>query len=148
MRQRSMSRIAAILACAGCFGPMQHVSAQEAGAPPRHEQSARAPGSGERLVAAVEPMDPVMQAILLAMAARVLREAAASPDPLEALGRTLERMAASAAADPRTLETIEALSAQVLKEAPPELREALVGFILGALDHARRERQAPRPAAP
>jgi hypothetical protein len=89
----------------------------------------------------------VLQAILLAMAARVLREAAASPDPLDALGRTLERSVASAAADPRTLKTIEALTSQALKEAPPEWRHALIEFIAGALAHARREREAARSSA-
>jgi hypothetical protein len=73
------------------------------------------------------------------MVAKALREAAASPDPLAALGDTIERSAASAAADPRTLQTIESLAVHALKDAPPELRQALVDFVASTLRHARRE---------
>ena len=121
--------------------------AQDVPKPPEREQASTHGGRSQAPASVVEPMDPVMQAILLAMAARVLREAAASPDPLDALGRTLERSVAAAAADPRTLKTIEALTSQALKEAPPELRQALFEFISGALAHARREREAARSSA-
>lgn len=144
MRRSSMKRLPLILTCAGALALAGVAGAQDVLTPleptaPRHQER-MAPSP-----TLVEPMDPVMQAILLAMAARVLREAAASPDPLDALGRTLERSVASAAADPRTLKTIEALTANALKDAPPELRKALFEFIAGALAHARRDRQGPRP---
>jgi len=80
-----------------------------------------------------------MRAILLALAARVLREAAASPDPLASLGDAIERSITSAATNPQTLKTIEALTAQALQDAPPELRQALLAFIVSTLKHARRE---------
>lgn len=144
MRRSSTKRLALILTCAGALGPAGVASAQDVLTP----LEPNAPRAQERMAPSptlVEPMDPVMQAIMLAMAARVLREAAASPDPLDALGRTLERSVASAAADPRTLKTIEALTASALKDAPPELRKALFEFIAGALAHARRDRDGARP---
>ena len=143
MRGFSMQRLALSLTCAGILGLAGYASAQDVLTP----LDRNPPIPTERVAppsSVVEPMDPVLQAVLLAMAARVLREAAASPDPLDALGRTLERSVASAAADPRTLKTIEALTASALKDAPPELRKALFEFIAGALAHAQRE--VARPA--
>lgn len=137
-------RLAGILTCAVAFGVTATAEAQDVLSPPEPNAS-RAQERTAPAPSLVEPMDPVLQAILLAMAARVLREAAASPDPLDALGRTLERSLASAAADPRTLKTIEALTASALRDAPPELRRALFEFIAGALAHARRDREASRP---
>lgn len=135
MLVRVLRRCAAVGSCLAMLVAGGPLLAQEAGAGP-----GQSVGPGPAAPGAVEPLDPVMQAILLAMTARVLREAAADPDPLEALGRTLERSVAAAAADPRTLRTIEALTAQALKDAPPELRQALLQFIVGALERARRDR--------
>jgi len=122
---------AALLCGALCVTP---AAAQEAGA--YAEPPPRAAGAYADL------MDPMMRAILFALAARVLREAAASPDPLGSLGDAIERSVTSAATNPRTLKTIEALTAQALKDAPPELRQALLAFIVSTLKHARRENQA------
>lgn len=144
MLRSRMQRLILVPACAGLLGLAGGAVARDVVTPlephPPVHQGTAAPSAST-----VEPMDPVMQAILLAMAARALREAAASPNPLDALGRTLERSLASAAADPRTLQTIEALTASALKDAPPELRKALFEFIAGTLAHARRERESARP---
>jgi len=145
--QRGLRRLGVMLACTGAFVMAGSASAQHVPAQSERDQTSPHGGRTQAQASAVEPMDPVLQAILLAMAARVLREAAASPDPLDALGRTLERSVASAAADPRTLKTIEALTSQALKDTPPELRHALIEFIAGALAHARREREAARSSA-
>ena len=105
------------------------------------------PASRSTEAGAADTMDPVMRAILLAMVAKVLREAAASPDPLATLGETIDRSVTSAMASPQTFKTIEALTAQALKEAPPELRQALLAFIASALKHARREGSQARSEA-
>lgn len=140
-RHRSMATTV-LLACA--LGVSPTVSAQEASSRP---VGAQTPDGGDVLrssEARADAMDPVMRAILFAMAAKVLREAAASPDPLAALGDTIERSIASAATNPQTLRTIEALTAQALKDAPPELRQALLAFIVSTLKQVRREVGQPR----
>lgn len=135
---------AVLLGWALSVSPM--AAAHEAGARAEAPMASAEPGPPRAPEAYVDPMDPVMRAILFAMAAKVLREAAASPDPLAALGDSIERSIAAAGTNPQTLRTIEALTAQALKDAPPELRQALLAFIVSTLKQARREGgQAARP---
>ena len=96
---------------------------------------------------ATSHIDPVMRALLIAMAARVLREAAASPDPVAALGESLERSLDAALASPETIRMVEALTGQAFKDVPEELRLALVAFGRSVLHHARREMLRKRSAA-
>ncbi|RPI46188.1 MAG: hypothetical protein EHM59_08120 [Betaproteobacteria bacterium] len=93
-------------------------------------------------------IDPVMRALLIAMAARMLREAAASPDPVTALGDSLERSLAAALASPETVRMVEALTGQAFKDVPEELRLALAAFATSVLHHARREMLRRRSASP
>lgn len=95
-------------------------------------------------LAGAESMDPMVRAVLFALVARALRDAAKSPDPLGALAETLERSITSAATSPQALKTIEALTAHALKDAPPELRQALGEFILSALRNAGGARAGAR----
>ena len=109
------------------------------GTPPAHPQSA--PG-------AFDGMDPVMRAVLIAMAARMLREAAASPDPMGALGDTLERTISAALENPETLRMLEALTGQALKDVPDDLRHALMAFAASMLAQTRREMMQSRRGVP
>jgi hypothetical protein len=97
---------------------------------------------------ATSQIDPVMRALLIAMAARMLREAAASPDPVTALGESLERSLAAALASPETVRMVEALTGHAFKDVPEELRLALAAFATSALHHARREMLRKRSAPP
>jgi hypothetical protein len=96
-----------------------------------------APPAAQRS-AAVE-MDPVMRALMIGIAASILREAAAQPDPVEALGNAVERRLAAAAANPNTMRLAEAALAQAFQDAPPELREPLALFATSVLHSMRRE---------
>lgn len=134
-----LRRMVAVCSMAVILGSSSLAAAQQAG-PPGDRPEIGAGGSATRgAEASSAAMDPVLRAVLFAMAARVLREAAASPDPLAALGDTIERSVSAAATSPQALRTIEALTADALRDAPPELRQALLAFIVSTLKHARRD---------
>jgi len=84
-------------------------------------------------------LDPVMRALLIAMAARILREAAASPDPVAALADSVERSVSAALASPETMRLVEALTGHAFKDVPEELRQAIVAFTVSAFAKLRRE---------
>ena len=92
-------------------------------------------------------MDPFMRAVIIAMAARMLREAAASPDPVAALADSVERTVAAAVASPESVRLVEALTGQAFKDVPAELRQAIVEFAVSAFAKMRRDmlqgRRAP-----
>ena len=100
-------------------------------------------GSGEkerRAAPAAQPViDPLVQAILIAAAASVLREAAASPDPVAALGDSIERKLMFALRSPELARFLDQLIAEALKDAPQELREPLAQFAGAMLNNFRRE---------
>ena len=113
-------------------------SAHEAG--PRTQP--RTPQSSQPLPALSDPqfgMDPVMRALLIAMAARILREAAASPDPAAALADALDRSLSAAMASPEALRVLEAVTNQVMKDVPDDLREAMVAFAASLFAQIRRD---------
>ena len=91
-------------------------------------------------------LDPVMRALLIAMAARMLREAAASPDPVAALAGSVERSVSAALANPETMRLIAALTGQAFKDVPEELRQAIVAFTVSAFAKLRRDTLHGRPA--
>lgn len=132
MRTLPCLALAALLGLAPC-APAQTVA-------PRDPEQSPLPD----VATPADTMDPVLRAILFAMAARALRDAAASGDPLAALADTLERSITAAATSPQNLRTVEALAAHALKDAPPELRQALSDFIVSALKHARGSRPQTR----
>ena len=78
----------------------------------------------------------------------MLREAAASPDPMGALGASVERTVSAALANPETLRMLEALTGQALKDVPEELRQALTAFAASMFAHTRREMLQPRRSVP
>lgn len=89
---------------------------------------------------ASEPgMDPMLQALLIGVAASLLREAALSPDPMSALGETFERKLGAVLRSPETLRLIEALLGQAFKDVPLELREPLTMFAHSMLGSMRRD---------
>jgi len=100
--------------------------------------------------ATAEPtLDPVMRALLIGLAARILTEAARSPDPMNTLGDSLERALASALRSPASARMIESLMGHALKDVPFELREPLALFAGSMLESARREMlDNRRPRAP
>lgn len=84
-------------------------------------------------------MDPVLRALLIGMAASLLREAAQSPDPLNALGETLERKLMFALRSPEMARLVEALVGQAFRDVPLELREPLAQFAQSMLHSMRRD---------
>jgi hypothetical protein len=98
---------------------LQGRQAASSGAAPGHVQDAYT-------------LDPFMQAIIIAMAARILREAAASPDPVAALAESVERSVVAALANPETARLVEALTGHAFKDVPEELRQAIVAFAVSA----------------
>jgi hypothetical protein len=113
-----------------------------------HETAPRlAPAQATPYPGAGAQIDPVMRALLLGIAASILREAAAAPDPVEALGDAVERRLGAALANPNTMRLAESALQQALQDAPPELREPLTAFAIGVLRNMRREMAArPRPS--
>jgi len=94
------------------------------------------------------PLDPAISAVLVALAAAMLRDAAASPDPMASLGQAFERTLSNAISSPETARLIESIVATAVKDAPPELREPLAQFALSMLRSARRDMgrdRGPRP---
>lgn len=107
---------------------------------PRPAPQHGVPAAGiEPGVAAQPTMDPLVRALVIGIAASILREAASQPDPLEALGDAVERRAAAALADPNTLQLIDAAVQRAVRDAPAELREPLALFASSVARSLRRE---------
>ncbi len=113
-----------------------------------HPPAPQGPGQGESAPRALQPdahagapvtIDPLLRALAIGIAASILREAAAQPDPVEALGEAVERRLAAALANPNTLRMAESALQQALRDAPPELREPLAAFALSVLRSMRRD---------
>ena len=83
--------------------------------------------------------DPLLRALVMGIAANILREAAAQPDPVEALGNEVERRVAQALADPNTMRLVESGLRQAFQDAPEALREPLALFAMSVLRSMRRE---------
>ncbi len=122
--------------------------AASAGTALSHEPPVRAPAQGDsalpsphadRYAGGHATIDPVMRALVIGIAASILREAAAQPDPVEALGDALERRLSAALANPNTMRLAESALQQALRDAPPELREPLAAFALSVLQSMRRD---------
>lgn len=84
-------------------------------------------------------MDPMIRALLLGLAASLLREAAASPDPLNTFGESLERKLHFALRSPEFARLAEGLIDRAVRDAPAELREPLAQFATAMLNNLRRE---------
>ncbi len=84
-------------------------------------------------------MDPLVRALVIGIAASILREAAAQPDPVEGLGNAIERRVAAALADPNTMRLVQSALREALRDAPAELREPLTLFAASVLQNMRRE---------
>ncbi|MCC7081222.1 MAG: hypothetical protein IT530_11165 [Burkholderiales bacterium] len=84
-------------------------------------------------------VDPLVRALVIGIAASILREAAAQPDPVEGLGNAIERRVAAALADPNTMRLVQSALREALRDAPPELREPLTLFAAGVLQNMRRD---------
>jgi hypothetical protein len=83
--------------------------------------------------------DPFVRALIIGVLASILREAAAQPDPLEALGDAIERKLALALSSPETVRLLEQALRQALQSAPEELREPLAKFGASVLRNLRRQ---------
>jgi hypothetical protein len=88
---------------------------------------------------AMDSMDPMVRALLVGLIASLLREAAASPDPLSTLGDSLERKLQFALRSPEFAQVAEGLIGQAVKDVPAELREPLALFAVAMLNNLRRE---------
>ena len=105
-----------------------------------HDENRSSARSDRRAASAAHPaVDPLIQAILVAAAASILREAAASPDPAAALAESLDRKLISALRSPEAARLLDQLIAEAVKEAPQELREPLAQFASAMLNNFRRE---------
>ena len=105
-----------------------------------HDETRSSERSDRRAAAAAKPaVDPLVQAILIAAAASVLREAAASPDPVSTFAESLERKLVFALRSPETARLVDQLVAEAVKDAPQELREPLAQFASAMLNNFRRE---------
>jgi len=114
-------------------GVWSEVSMAQESVPVAEPQSAR-------VAPVVEPaMDPAIRALLVGLAASLLSEAAASPDPMVALGDSLERKLLLALRSPEFSELINGLIGQAAEEAPAELREPIALFAIATLNSLRRE---------
>jgi hypothetical protein len=122
-----------MLAGAVLFGALPAVSValdSVQGAKPQTAQSAPV----------AEPaLDPAIHALLVGLAASLLREAAASADPLTTLGDSLERKLAAALRSPELSRLVEGVIGHAVKDAPTELREPLALFAVAILNNLRRE---------
>lgn len=93
-----------------------------------------------RLVPIADPAtDPAIRALVLQLAASVLREAAASPDPIQALANALERKLMFALRNPELARLAESAIGEAVKDAPSELREPLALFAIALLGNFRHE---------
>lgn len=92
--------------------------------------------------------DPLVRALVIGIAANILREAAAQPDPVEALGNAVERRVAAALADPNTMRLVESGLKEAFRDAPEALREPLALFAISVLRSMRRDvlyERTPQP---
>lgn len=89
--------------------------------------------------------DPLVRALVIGIAASILREAAAQPDPVEALGNAVERRVAQALADPNTMRLVESGLREAFREAPEALREPLALFAVSLLRSMRRDMLNEQP---
>ena len=80
-----------------------------------------------------------MRALVIGIAANILREAAAQPDPVDALGSAVERRIVAALADPNTMRLVESALKHAFQDAPVELREPLALFAASVLHSMRSE---------
>lgn len=94
------------------------------------------PGAGN---AAHPALDPLVRALVIGIAANILREAAAQPDPVDALGNAVERHIVAALADPNTMRLVESAVKHAFQDAPVELREPLALFAASVLHSMRSE---------
>jgi hypothetical protein len=105
-----------------------------------HEYGTDARGPAVRAETEREPtLDPVLRAVLLGLAASLLREAAASPDPAGAFGEALERKLLLVLRSPEFARMAESFVGHATKDVPPELREPLQQFALAMLKSLRRD---------
>ena len=93
-----------------------------------------------RSAPAVRPtIDPLLQALIIGLAAAALREAAESPDPIATFGSSIERKLMFALRSPELSQLAEQMIAEAVKDAPEELREPLAQFATAMLKSLRRE---------
>ena len=110
------------------------------GAATAHDVKGRGELKDQRAARAARPtIDPLVQAILIAAAASVLNEAAASPDPVATLGDSIERKLMFALRSPELAQLLDQLIAEAVKQAPQDLREPLAQFAGAMLNNFRRE---------
>lgn len=130
--------LAACLVAASAFAHESQLVSEPAQVPPR----AQAP-AGEAPV-----VDPMVKAILIAVAANLLREAAASPDPISTLGSSFERVLGNFVRSPQAAQLLQGLIGAAVRDVPEELREPLAQFAGSMLNGLRsdllREPRTPR----
>lgn len=103
--------------------------------------------SERRAAPAAQPaIDPLVQALLIGLAASVLREAAASPDPLATFADSLERKLSFALRSPELARLLDQLIADAVKDLPADLREPLAQFAGAMLNTLRSDLLARRQA--
>jgi hypothetical protein len=98
-----------------------------------------APAPAITAAPAVPTMDPAMRALLIGIAANMLREAATSSDPMGGLSSSIERTMTGLLRSPETLRLVEGLVGMAFKDAPVELREPLALFAASMVQNLRRE---------
>ena len=131
---------AALLACASAYAGTAQVEVRPlAPDEPTVASSPAQPRVDEASRASDPAMDPLVRALIIGIAASILREAAAQPDPVEGLGNAIERRVASALADPNTMRLVEGALRRALREAPEELREPLAEFVSALVRDLRHE---------
>jgi hypothetical protein len=129
--------LAALVAFSTAGVSIAHESHPRAEAvPPQH---GKPPASVPYAGAGQPAMDPLMRALVIGIAANILREAAAQPDPVDALGNAVERRVVAALADPNTMRLVESALRHAFQDAPLELREPLALFASSVLHSMRRE---------
>jgi hypothetical protein len=135
-----------IVCLIGCGSFALQASAHEPGMRARH--GAALPAAPLSLHESEQTLDPFMRAVVIAMAARILREAAASPDPLAALAESVGHHAQAALASPEAMRLVEAFAGQALRDVPEDLRQALTSFALSVAAQMRREMLYGRRSTP
>lgn len=113
--------------------------ALEAQTPPATVVVESTPGTGVATAPAAPTMDPAMRALLIGIAANMLREAATSADPMGGLSSSIERTLTGLLRSPETLRLVEGLVGMAFKDAPAELREPLAMFASSMVQNLRRE---------
>ena len=138
---RMLSMFGAFVAIAALLTGGAAVAHQPAPQPrvPSQDDSAQRAPQPDAYAGSPVTIDPLMRALMIGIAASILREAAAQPDPVEALGDAVERRLAAALANPNTMHLAESALQRALQDAPPELREPLAAFALSVLRNMRRD---------